>query len=405
MIMLRRCLSKTILFILLTVPVRANAYTLLQFIPVIQLNQLYDDNINLASTNKKGDFISNLLLGFYLNWTGPERSGSFQYETIGELFLNYQKYDNFGQTHYFEMHDQEHLSDTTTVDLDNWFLTGKTPRSFFVSGGALTAPQTLNSQLALAILAKVDSLDDVADINIRHRWNEESAVSAELQEEYFATSQSTALETKVGLKEEYAPSPTLRGGLGYQFFDFRFSDAPSPVQAHFPQLEMHWEASHQLSFGGSAGPILFEKPQGEGQEVKLGYDGSLGYETDRWDLSVRGGQGPGITPNGGAGLTRSALSDIKYAWTRRFSLFTSMSYYELEGGGAPLQLLIYGAGISEQVTRSISVSVQYVAIREYGSSGDGVTAAPAGPLIGTTTSANALILGATIPLEVFRKGL
>src|ERR1700685_3353121 len=160
--MLRSGVSKIIIVMLLAMPVSANAYTLLQLVPVVQFNQLYDDNIELSSTNKKGDFISNIVLGFYLNWTGPERNGSFQYETIGELFLNYQKYDNFGQTHYFEMHDQEHLSDTTTIDLDNWFLTGKTPRSFFVSGGALTAPQTLNSQLALAILAKVDSLDDVA---------------------------------------------------------------------------------------------------------------------------------------------------------------------------------------------------------------------------------------------------
>jgi hypothetical protein len=403
--MLRSGVSKIIIVMLLAMPVSANAYTLLQLVPVVQFNQLYDDNIELSSTNKKGDFISNIVLGFYLNWTGPERNGSFQYETIGELFLNYQKYDNFGQTHYFEMHDHEHLSDATTLDLDNWFLTGKTPRSFFVSGGALTAPQTLNSQLALAILAKVQSLDDVVDVDIRHRWTEESALSAELQEEYFATKQSTALESKLGVKEEYAFSPTAHGGFDYQFYDFRFSDAPSPVQAHFPQFEFTWDASRQLSFAGAAGPILFERPLGAGQEVKLGYDGSLGYETNRWNLSVRGGQGPGITPNGGAGITRSALTDLRYAWTRRTSLFTSMSYYELEGGGAPLQLLTYGAGISYQATRYISVSAQYVAIREYGNTGTVLAGTSTGPSNGTTTIANAWIVGVTIPFEVFRKGL
>jgi hypothetical protein len=403
--MLRLRLFTIVLIVLLIAPERAPAYSLMRLIPVLQVNQLYDDNIALSSTNKKADLISNVLLGFYIRWNGPERTGSFQYETTGQLFLNYQNHDNFAETHYFETHDLEHLSNTTTLELDNWFLTGKTPRSFFVSGGAHSAPQTLNSQVALAILANVHSLDDVADAQLRHRWSENSAISAEVQEEYFATKQSVALESRLELNEEFALGPILRGGLAYQFFDFRFSDAPSPVRAHFPQLKYKWAPTRAWSFAGSVGLILFQRPQGASEDIKVGYDGSVGYETDRWKVSIRGGQGPGITPNGGAGITRSALSDIKVAWTRRISLFASMSYYQLEGGGAPLQLLAYGAGFSYQLTQYISCSAQYVAIREYGSTGAGLALAPTEVPVGTTITANVWMIGVTIPLEMFRRRL
>ncbi len=232
------------------------AYTLLQVIPIAQLNQLYDDNIQLTSSHHQSDFITNILIGGYLSYRGSDRNGSFQYETVGEKFAQHQQYDDFASTHFVQWSDHERFSERTKLSIDDWFLTGKIPSSLLTSGSVADATPSLNAQLALAVLARTRSISNFFDAELRHDFSERNIAAIDARQEYFATRGTTSILSSMGLRFDHLLSPHILVGGGYQFYDFRFTNSPSPVEANYPQLRIRWEPTRQLTFEGHGGPIF-----------------------------------------------------------------------------------------------------------------------------------------------------
>jgi hypothetical protein len=391
--------------LVITIAIAANggtawAYTLLDVIPVFQLNQLYDDNIQLTPTHHQADLVTDLVAGFYLDYRNADRDGAFQYDTVGEKFVQYSENDNFAQTHFIEFNDHEHLGNRTNLWLDDWFLTGKIPSSLFTSGSVAGTTPSLNSQLALAVLARIQSISNFGSISLDHKFNDRWTTSASIREEFFSTQTVTAIASNLSLSTDYMIWRHIGIGGGYEGYDFRFDDAPSPVDAHYPQARLRWIVNEQLTLAGNAGPIVFQQPDGMGTSIKLGYGGSLVYLTPLWRIKLSGGQEPGITSSGGAGLTRSASADIGYSWTHRLSLFAGMSYYQLNGGGQGTnEIISYGGGAAYRLSKLITVYCQYVGLLEPVNAVPGVLAAN-GEVRG-----NVWMFGAAFSFRVFRRAL
>lgn len=380
------------------------AYTLLQVIPIIQLNELYDDNIQLTPSHAQGDFVTDLLLGAYLSYRGADRDGSFQYETVGEKFAQHQQYDDFGSTHFIQWSDRERLSERTKLSVDDWFLTGKIPSSLLTSGSVADATPSLNAQLALAVLARIRSISNFFDAELRHDFSERNAAAIDVKQEYFATRNTTSTVSSVGPRFDHLVSPHILVGAGYRFYDFRFTNSPSPVEAQYPQLRIRWEPSRRLAFEGHGGPIFFAR-RGGSNELKPGYEGTMAYENSRWRVRIGGGQTPGITASGGAGITQSAVGDVGYSISKDTTFFAGTSYYELLGGQSPMTVMSYGGGVNYRFARRVSIYGEYVALSESGNGQNGPQIGATPSLAQGTVHSNIVMFGVSISFEAFRRAL
>lgn len=383
----------------------AYAFTLLQGSPILQVSQIYDDNTQLSPSKAQADLVTDIVLGFNLNYSGSDRSGSFEYETLVETFLRHQANDNFLSTHLLEFKDLESLSNTTTLNLYDSFLASQSASALFSVMPMTEATPTLNSQIAAAVLVGTSSTGNVADARLDHRFGEQTAVEAELHEEYLNTGIMTSIETQLELEGKYKLSRTLKAGVAYDFYDFRFNNAPSPIEAHFPRLTWDWTASRRLSLKASAGPIVFQMPRGGGFWCQPGYAGSALYETTHWHLNVAGGQAPGIDAIGGAGVVRSALVDLSYALTRRASIVAGLNYYSMVSGGATLDFQAFGGGFNYRLTRHISAYMQYLRVNESGLGGLAQPNVSNAGAAAATAGANLFMLGISFSPELFRKAL
>jgi hypothetical protein len=392
--------------LMLAGPQRARAYTLFQVIPIFQLNEIADDNVGLTSTHAQADLVTNILAGIYADYRGPARDGSFEYETIGEVFAKESKDDNFGGTQFFQMSDHEHLSQRTTLSMNDWFLTGKIPSSLLTSGSVSNASPTLNSQLALAILATIPSVSNLFTADLRHDFTEKWSDDLHVRQEFFQTANTMSLLSTAGGHTDYFVLPRVAVGVGYDFYDFRFKDSPSPVDTQFPQFRLQWDITRQLEFDGLGGLLISSRPSGGSPEMRPGYDGSITYLSPHWRARVGGGQTPGITASGGAGRIRDASGDLAYLIDRRTTLFAGISYYEMLGGQNPQNVFSYGGGASYRINRWLVVYAQYVGLRESAPTQSGTT----GPVSTLPSSSrpiksNIMMIGMSLSFEAFRDAL
>ena len=385
---------------------RARAYTLFQVIPIFQLNEIADDNVGLTSTHPQADLVTNILAGIYADYRGPARDGHFEYETIGEVFAKESKDDNFGGTQFFQMSDHEHLSQRTTLSMNDWFLTGKIPSSLLTSGSVANATPSLNAQIALAILATIPSDSNLFAADLRHNFTEQWSDDLHVRQEFFSTANTFSLLSTVGGHTDYFVLPRVAIGVGYDFYDFRFKDSPSPVDTQFPQLRVDWDITRQLEFEGLGGLLISSRPSGGSAEIRPGYEGAITYLSPHWRARLGGGQTPGITASGGAGLVRDASGDLAYMIDRRTTLFTGVSYYEMLGGQNPQNVFSYGGGASYRINRWLVVYAQYVNLRESAATQSGaIGPVSTSPASSQPITSNVFMIGASLSFEAFRSAL
>ena len=100
-------------------------------------------------------------------------------------------------------------------------------------------------------------------------------------------------------------------GVGYRFYDFRFSFPGRPGQeAHWPYVRGSWEPVENLFLTGNVG-IIISHTQGGGDQVNPGGIGQLEYRYRRGHLSVYGGQEPFLTSAfGSVGTIRQVNGSI-----------------------------------------------------------------------------------------------
>src|SRR5271156_1696527 len=200
-----------------TAPPHAGAYTLFRVFPILQVNEIADDNVGLTPTHHEADLVTDILVGLYADYRGPERDGHFEFETIGEVFAKESQNDNFGGTQFLQWTDREHLSQSSTFSMNDWLLRGKTPSSLLTSGPVGDATPTLNSQLALAVLATVPSVSNLFTADLRHEFTEKWSDDIDARQEVFSTSNTLSLLSTVGAHTDYLVSPRTALGVGYEY--------------------------------------------------------------------------------------------------------------------------------------------------------------------------------------------
>src|SRR6185312_4842281 len=137
------------------------------------------------------------------------------------------------------------------------------------------------------------------------------------------------------------------------------------------------------NFGGSSS--LLVRPAGTG---------SLGLDGERWNVTLRGGQLASSTGGlGGAGLNRFVTGVISYALQRHTYFNIGGNYSDYVGGGANGSFVSFGAGLSTQPRRWLSLFLRY---QIYSNSVNSAATAPAHAFTvapGQTATANSYIVG------------
>ena len=73
------------------------------------------------SNNEIGDFAARWSAGFYLDYTSAARYASLHYDTFAQLFLHQTQFDRAGEGQFVTATDDENLSPTTKLRLDEFF--------------------------------------------------------------------------------------------------------------------------------------------------------------------------------------------------------------------------------------------------------------------------------------------
>src|SRR6266849_11071567 len=79
---------------------RARSESLIKVTPILQIQQVYDDNIRSSPVNPEGDFITNTLLGFQLDLLGGGRIIKKKNETNEQMFASHPSLNNIGETNF-----------------------------------------------------------------------------------------------------------------------------------------------------------------------------------------------------------------------------------------------------------------------------------------------------------------
>src|SRR6266852_735571 len=394
----------TIALIITSVPLlgytRVRPESLIKVTPILQLQQVYDDNIRSSPVNPEGDFITNTLLGFQLDLRGGARSGSFQYETNAQMFASHPSLNNIGETNFITLNGQEILSPMSSVSLTDSFVMANN------STGLLngTAAASLNSQVALAAINNTSTASNVFSVQVNRQLNERWSTSFTLEQEFFSSGSfgADSFQQGGGFAAYYRLNPKTRVGMSYDFTDFRFSGARSAVEDHFVQLSLDWNLTPELGFGVSGGPLLTNTLDTGSIQVKPGGTAAAYYTGERWQLQLNAGQSPGIP-----GITRNVLGEITYNLDRHTSLFAGMNYYQFQASGEDSQFISYGGGLNYQPKRWLTLFAQYAGTRwsQNGSSVPLATGSGAFLASGQQTVSNFYIVGARISFEAFRSAL
>lgn len=377
---------------------RARGETLFSLYPIVQLTEGYSDNITLVAKHHLSDFVSTGVTGFALDFGGGGRTGSLEYDTIFQGFATHPEFNSYASTNFVTLADQETLSPDLSMFVNDSVVVGN------ITGGLLTGNTgAVSAQVAQAAVANSQTESNnfslLFDRKLGERWTATWGVS----QNFYETGFQSSFTQGGALSLLYTILPQLQTGLGYTFTDFRFSNMP-PSQAHNVGIVGHWSPTKRLdldlaggfvaidNFGGSKGSFLV-RPAGNGTLTFLG---------ERWTITLSGGQiASGTGGLGGAGLNRFVTGVITYALRRHTFAHIGANYSEYVGGGANGSFVSYGAGISTQPRKWLTLFALYQA---YSNSISAVSSAPARAftvLPGQTATANTYTVGLKIALDVY----
>lgn len=345
---------------------RADA-NLFRLFPELQLNGFYGDNIPLRTTNEIGDFGSTMVGGFFLDYTSAARYASLHYDTFVQLFTHQTKYDRGGEGQYVQAVDDENLSPTTKLRLNELFFRDASGLVMITTSSQ--APQ-FNAVAAELLLAKAQASVNWFNAELSHDWGRNWSSELWVHQETFlpsgnsATSNTSYLQS-IGSVTEYRFSDRVSLGPGYRFYDFRFSSAGRPDQeAHWPLMQVTWQATENLHLSGLVGPVISYTQGKTGQEINPAGLGWLVYTVQRGHLEIHGGQEPGVTSGvGAAGQLRSASGLVAYDFTQRLTGTAGGGYYQESGRGANLKFASWGFRVNERVNQWLSAYTAFTEIR------------------------------------------
>ncbi len=384
-----------------------HAENLVRLFPESQMNGFYGTSIPLEDENGIGDFGSTMVFGFYLDYNSEARYAALHYDTFVQLFTHQTRFDRAGEGQFVQATDDENISPTTKLHLDELFY-----RDASVVTTITTSDQSpnFNSVLALLLLA-----DDQASINqfnaqLQHDWarNWSSEIGVH-QTTFFATGNNTnqsfnSYAQSANVATDYHFSNRFSVGLGYRFYDWRFTFPGQPgEQAHWPFVRANWQATKNLFLSGIVG-VVVSHTQGLGDQVNPAGLGLISYTWRRGTLSLAGGQEPSLTSAfGTVGLIRGFRGSILYYFTPRLTGNAGGSFYDASGTGFHGDFASWGLGLSQRVNKWLSLNARFIEIKRNESSSNKFIPSSIGNADqGEWATGDYFIVGLAVSFEAFR---
>ena len=356
-------------FLVFAFPAASRADNLFRFYLELAGSGFYSDNVPMRTQNEIGDFAGTLTGGFFLDYTSAARYASLHYDTFAQLFAHQSQFDRAGEGQFVRATDQENISRTTKLRLDELFYRDAPTVATIVSSDQ--APQ-FNSVAAQLLLA-----NDQASINqfsaiLSHYWGHNWGSELALHQTTFwnnggtnNTQNNTTYEQSISTFTEYHFSDRFSLGGGYRFYDFRFTFPGRPSEeAHWPFVKIELRPIERLYLSGIVGVVVSYTQGNQRQAVNVGGLGLAEYDRERLHLKLYGGQQPELTSGfGGAGNVQEVRGQALYDFTRRLTGTAGGGYYHQNATGFNGQFISWGVGLSDRINKYMSAYVKFVQLR------------------------------------------
>lgn len=323
--------------------------------PLLGISAEYIDNLFATATNPQWDALATAVGGGTLMWTDPSRRLKLDYLTDGQLYDKHPGSDQAFHDQYVGLADQERLFEATTLSLSDYFIKGAP-----VFSQALVGPQGVSSQLGATFLSQ-NYLNNSFDALLHHDFGKTFDINVDVHQNLFSASGST---TTTGYNQGgsitayYLIVPQFGIGPGYDFEDFRFSNEPRQDNNQ-PSMAAFWAPNARIKITVASGPILISSASGT--KTDFGYSLTSTYVGERVKVTIGSGRAPTLNSGfGGAGINQSAGGTVSYLLGVRTTTFATVYYSDTSGSGISTQVLTYGVGIQQQLTRTISIYGSYI---------------------------------------------
>jgi hypothetical protein len=392
-------------FLIFAAPAAARADNLFRLYPEAGLSGFYSDNVPMRTSNETGDFAGLLAAGFYLDYTSAARYASLHYDTFAQLFAHQTQYDRAGEGQFVSATDDENLSPTTKLRLDEFFYRDAPSRMVIITSDQAPQFNTVAAELLLA--------NDRASINqfnayLSHYWgrNWVSVLSVH-QTTFWATgnnnsADNSSYDQSIRTYTDYHFSDRFSLGAGYRFYDFQFSRPGLPSeQAHYPFVRATWLPMQNLYFEGMVGVVISHTQGSSQQAVNPGGMGALEYDLQHAHLKIYGGQQPEVTSGlAGAGLFRFVRGNIFYDFTPRLTGNVGAGFGESQGSNYDGQIISWGLGLNDRVNKWLSVYTRFVELRREETTSSQFL--PSGTQNGKEAVGDYFVVGFNVSVEAFR---
>ena len=352
--------------------------------PMAELDEIYDDNVNLTPTNRKGDFVTAETFGATLETSTTARDVFLTYQTKLLEYASYSDHDSFGTSHFANLKDFEKLTPTTTLSISDDLLVGNAASNGILVGGV--AP--IGTQLMRSLFYQSSTLSNSLAMDLFSNYENSFRWTANVHQNFFSTLSGSSSNTNSSgnffnqggaLGGEWDLPESFAAGFGYQFEDFRSSagDLPS-ADTNWPQFRMRWGGDTPFSFHAQVGPVITYSSSGSlltsnnsgppirtvvpaQTKVDAGYLVSGDYHDRRLTISASAAQQPGF----GAGFAfasnvQSYSLLASYKLSRRATIFANGGYYTQNNSGVSEQGLTYTAGMNYRVNKYVVLSANYL---------------------------------------------
>lgn len=383
--------------------------------PMLELDEIYDNNVDLTPTHRKGDFVTAETFGATLEAATAARDFFFTYQTYLLEYASYARHNRFGNNNFASFRDDERLTPTTTLSITDSLLVGNAVSNGILANGA--AP--IGPQLMQSLFYRSSILSNYFAIDAFSRYSDSFRWTANIHQGMFATlsgqsssssgsgvffNQGAVVSGEWDLPERFA------AGFGYQFDDFRSSATGQPSgETNWPQLRIRWGDDTPFTFRAQVGPVISDSSSSSlvttgpspittsvpaQTKVGVGYFVGGAYRDRRLTVTASAAQQPGF----GAGVAFASDAQtygvlVNYKLSRRATVFFNGGYYTQSHSGFSEQVLTYTSGVTYRLNNYFILSANYVGYQTKASG-----AATAGILVtvpGARTTVNLFQLGVT----------
>jgi hypothetical protein len=351
--------------------------------PVAELDELYDNNVDLTPANRKGDFVTAETFGATLEASTAARNFFLTYQTDLLEYASYPGHDRFGSNHFANLSDNEKISPATTLSISDSMLVGNAVSNGILANGATP----IGTQLMQSLFYQSSTLSNSLAINLFSRYSSSFSWTANIHQNFFTLlSGSSSSSNATGnfydqggaLWGEWNLPERLAGGVGYQFEDFRSSGTQPSAETNWPQVRMRWGEGTPFSVSGQVGPVISNSSSGSlvttsssstlsttgvpaQTKVEVGYLVSGNYRDRRLTVSASAAQQPGF----GAGVAFATNLQsygllVSYKLSRRATVFVNGGYSTSSGSGFSQNVLTYTGGMTYRLNEYFTLSANYL---------------------------------------------